>query len=80
MLLVSLSTPLGILIGSIVQGNCEGPYVAGLICFAAGSLLSVAVYDMLLPSLLSGVAHWRRRSFVASLLGFCTMSLLAIWS
>ena len=80
MLLVSFSTPLGVLIGRIVQESCEGPYSAGLICFAAGSLFSVAVYDMLLPSLLSGGTHWQRRSFVASLLGFCAMSLLAIWS
>lgn len=47
-------TPLGILLGHLVASSLEGPRSAALQCFAAGSLLSVAVYDMLLPALILG--------------------------
>lgn len=80
LILLSLMTPLGIGLGTFLASSFEGPSAAGLICFAAGSLLCVAVYDMLMPSLILGKAHWKRRSFLASLFGFCIMSLLAIWS
>ena len=80
MIFLSLMTPVGIALGSFLAKSFEGPSAAGLICFAAGSLLCVAVYDMLMPSLVTGKTHWKRRSFLAALLGFCSMSLLAIWS
>jgi len=75
-----LMTPLGIGFGTYLSSSLEGAGAAGLVCFAAGSLLCVAVYDMLMPSLILGKGHWKRRSFLASLFGFCAMSLLAVWS
>jgi len=73
-------TPVGIAIGMTVQSRVHGAWAAGIDCFAAGTLLCVAVYDMLMPSLVVGKGEWKRRSFVAALVGFCSMSLLAIWS
>lgn len=80
LILLSLMTPLGIGLGTFLAASFEGAGAAALICFAAGSLLCVAVYDMLMPSLILGKGNWKRRSFLASLFGFCTMSLLAVWS
>eukprot|EP00438_Fugacium_kawagutii_P003873 Skav215222 [mRNA] locus=scaffold341:199680:200564:+ [translate_table: standard] len=80
MILLSLMTPLGIGLGALLAGSFEGPAAAGLICFAAGTLLCVAVYDMLMPSLILGKGEWKRRSFLASLFGFIAMSILALWS
>lgn len=77
---LSLMTPLGIGLGTFLASSFEGAGAAALICFAAGSLLCVAVYDMLMPSLILGKGNWKRRSFLASLFGFCTMSLLAVWT
>ena len=80
LILLSLMTPLGIGLGTFLAGSFEGAGAAALICFAAGSLLCVAVYHMLLPSLILGKGNWKKRSFLASFFGFCTMSLLAVWS
>ena len=80
LILLSLMTPLGIGLGTFLASSFEGAGAAALICFAAGSLLCVAVYDMLMPSLILGKGNWKRRSFLASLFGFCTMSLLAVWT
>ena len=80
LILLSLMTPLGIGLGTFLAGSFEGAGAAALICFAAGSLLCVAVYDMQMPSLILGKGNWKRRSFLASLFGFCTMSLLAVWT
>ena len=80
MVLLGSMTPLGIALGALLTTSFEGPRAAGLVCVAAGSLLCVAVYDMLMPSLILGKGQWKRRSFLAALLGFCIMSLLAIWS
>lgn len=76
----SLTAPLGIALGTYLESSFEGAGAAALVCFAASSLLCVAVYDMLMPSLILGKGHWKRRSFLASLFGFATMSLLAVWS
>ena len=78
--LFSLTAPLGIALGTYLESSFEGAGAAALVCFAAGSLLCVAVYDMLMASLILGKGHWKRRSFLASLFGFATMSLLAVWS
>eukprot|EP00434_Breviolum_minutum_P034968 symbB.v1.2.030951.t1/scaffold3543.1/size54354/2 len=80
MTILCAMTPVGIAIGMIVQSRVHGAWAAGIDCFAAGTLLCVAVYDMLMPSLVIGKGEWKRRSFIAALFGFCSMSLLAIWS
>ncbi|CAL1154460.1 unnamed protein product [Cladocopium goreaui] len=80
LILLSLMTPLGIGLGTFLASSFEGAGAAALICFAAGSLLCVAVYHMLLPSLILGKGNWKKRSFLASFFGFCSMSLLAVWS
>ena len=80
LILLSLMTPLGTGLGTFLAASFEGAGAAALICFAAGSLLCVAVYHMLLPSLILGKGNSKKRSFLASFFGFCTMSLLAVWS
>ncbi|CAK9095460.1 Zinc transporter 11 (ZRT/IRT-like protein 11) [Durusdinium trenchii] len=80
MVTLALMAPVGIILGMQLMQDFSGPISAGLICFAAGCLLAIATYDMLMPALLLGKVTWRRRSFMVALLGFCIMSLLAIWS
>lgn len=84
MTILCAMTPVGIAIAMVVRSRVHGAWAAGIDCFAAGTLLCVAVYDMLMPklmpSLVMGKGEWKRRSFIAALFGFCSMSLLAIWS
>ena len=80
MVFMALMTPVGIILGMLLMQDFSGSISAGLICFASGLLLAIATYDMLMPALLLGKVTWRRQSFMVALLGFCIMSLLAIWS
>lgn len=72
----ALTTPFGILIGSFVS-NFEGPFMAGVSGFGAGTFCYVAIVEVLVPELQT------KQDKIPKLLclsvGFLFMSILALW-
>ena len=74
----AVSGPLGMIIGMAVSDDLDGVGTAVVTALAAGTLLSVGVSEMLLPSFQDEAAlGWKIFSASTSMLA---MSLLAVWA
>jgi len=75
----ALSGPASVLLGMLYVSLLPGPTAGALSCFAAGTLIAIALTDMLLPSL---QRHPERSLMMvsASAVGAGCMTLLAVWA
>lgn len=77
-LFYSIAAPSGIVTG-ILLTKLEGPVSAALQCFAAGTLLTIGMTDMLLPSVSMEDASQRRCNLAASFAAATATTSLAAW-
>eukprot|EP00929_Paragymnodinium_shiwhaense_P012529 TRINITY_DN1197_c1_g1_i1.p1 TRINITY_DN1197_c1_g1~~TRINITY_DN1197_c1_g1_i1.p1 ORF type:complete len:228 (+),score=36.60 TRINITY_DN1197_c1_g1_i1:161-844(+) len=73
--LYSMVTPIGLLMGAALASSMHSVGVAAIQCFAGGTLLSVAIRDLIVPSFASGSFRWQlTKCFIAFL--SCSFMLL----
>jgi len=79
-LVLALSGPVAAVIGMVVSESLgERPICSALQCFAAGTLLSVGIFDLLAPALHDS-HEWTRRKVAFAAIGALTMVVIAIWA
>jgi len=74
----ALSGSLGIILGMVASANLEGPKAAAITCFAAGTLLSVGINELLMPAINKPQLLYAK--LILFLVGLSSMSLLAVWA
>jgi len=77
--LFAVTGPFGIIVGSIFRASLDEQAGAVLQCTAAGTLLAIAVTDMVMPAF-EDRSVWRKRKLFACFMGCFAMSSLAIWA
>ena len=77
-----LMTPLGVVMGTfwstLLEGWEEALFEGIFDALAAGTFLYIAIVDILTEEFLSG--HHRWSLFIATILGFAIMALVAVWT
>mmetsp|Transcript_75049 Transcript_75049/g.160805 ORF Transcript_75049/g.160805 Transcript_75049/m.160805 type:complete len:340 (-) Transcript_75049:276-1295(-) len=73
-----LTTPLGIAVGALAATTIDGPAVAALNCFAAGTLLFVGIVEIMLPAF--AVPGDLCRNLLALTFSAFVTALLAMWA
>jgi len=74
----ALSGSLGIILGMVASASVEGPTAAAITCFAAGTLLSVGINELLMPAINKPQMLYAK--LILFLVGLSSMSLLAVWA
>mmetsp|Transcript_33326 Transcript_33326/g.72774 ORF Transcript_33326/g.72774 Transcript_33326/m.72774 type:complete len:307 (+) Transcript_33326:106-1026(+) len=71
-------TPVGMVIGALLENNIAGTQVGFLLALTAGTFLKIAIPELILPAF--EAAQHRKTVVLLCLLGFVAMAFLAIWA
>lgn len=71
--------PVGLIVGAILRESVENQGTALLQCIAAGTLLAVAITEMIAIGL-EDRSVWKKRKIASVYLGYIAMAIIAIWA